>query len=103
MPPNKKSEFRIPKGYTSEATAAAGSASRWETVHMELFQDTSFPEFIDDPADLSKLDTHTPTPRSHTPTLGQCDLKFSRFQPPISSCRISEGDNRVKDWASVTF
>ena len=31
---------------------------------MELFQDTSHPESTDDPADLSRLDTYTPTTRS---------------------------------------
>ena len=35
-----KSEFRAPKGSASQASAAVGSASRRETVHMEPFQDT---------------------------------------------------------------
>ena len=48
-----KSEFRVPKGSASQASAAAGSASRRETVYMELFQDISRPESTDDPADLS--------------------------------------------------
>ena len=39
-----KSEFRAPKGSVSIASAASGSASRRETVHMEPFQDTSHPE-----------------------------------------------------------
>ena len=39
-----KSEFRAPKGPASQASAAAGSISRRETVHMEPFQDTSRPE-----------------------------------------------------------
>ena len=59
-----KSEFRAPKGSASQASATAGSASRRETVHMELFQDTSRPESTYDPADMSHLDTHMPTPRS---------------------------------------
>ena len=59
-----KSEFRVPRGSASQATAAAGSASRQDTMHMEPFQDTSWPETTDDPADLSNLDTHNPTPRS---------------------------------------
>ena len=40
------------------------SASRWETVHMGPFQDTSCPESTDDPADLSNQDTQTAPPRS---------------------------------------
>ena len=59
-----KSDFRVPKGSASQTTATVGSASRWETVHMELFQVTSRPKSTDDPADLSNLDTQTPTPRS---------------------------------------
>ena len=59
-----KSEFRTSKRSASQASAAAGSASRRETVHMEPFQDTSRPEFTYVPADMSHLDTHTPTPRS---------------------------------------
>ena len=59
-----KSEFRAPKWSASIASAAAGSASRWETVHMEPFQDTSHTESTCDPADMSHLDTHMPTPRS---------------------------------------
>ena len=38
-----KSEFRAPKASASQASAAAGSSSRWETVDMEPFQDTSHP------------------------------------------------------------
>ena len=52
-----KREFRVPRGSASQATAAAGSASRWEIVRMEPFQDTSRPESTDDPADLSNLNT----------------------------------------------
>ena len=52
-----KSEFRAPRESASQASAAAGSASRQETVYMEPFQDTSHPESTDDPADLSNLDT----------------------------------------------
>ena len=70
-----KSKFMVSRGSASQTTAAAGSASRRETVHMEPFQDTSHPESTDDPADLSNLDTHTPTPRSHgvSVTLSQTD------------------------------
>ena len=71
-----KSEFR---GSASQATAAAGSASRHETVHMEPFQDTSDKESTYDPADLSSLDTHTSTPRlcciSVTSSLVDSDLQ----------------------------
>ena len=31
---------------------------------MELFQDTSHPESTNGPAEMSHLETHTPTPRS---------------------------------------
>ena len=34
-----KIEFRAPKGSASQASAAVGPSSRWETVQMELFQD----------------------------------------------------------------
>ena len=54
-----KSEFRAPKGSPSQASAAADSSSRWETVHMEPFQDTSCPESTCDPSDILHLDTHT--------------------------------------------
>ena len=74
-----KSEFRAPKGSASQASAAAGSSSRWETVHMEPFQDTSRPESTCDPSDISHLDTHTPTTRSHavsvTSSLADSDLQ----------------------------
>ena len=45
-----KSEFRAPKGSVSQASAAAGSSSRRETVHSEPFQDTSRPESTCDPS-----------------------------------------------------
>ena len=70
-----KSKFRVPKGSTSQATTAAGSAFRRETLQREPFQDTSSPESTDDPADLSHLDTYTPTT---TLLCRQCDLKYSR-------------------------
>ena len=38
------SEFRAPKGSASQTSAAVGSASRKETVHMEPYQDISRPE-----------------------------------------------------------
>ena len=56
-----KSEFRAPKGSASQASAAAGSSSRRETVHSELFQDISRPESTCDPEDISHLETHTST------------------------------------------
>ena len=59
-----KSEFRALKGSASQASAAAGSASRRETVHMEPFQDTSHLESTYNPADMSHLDKHMPAPRS---------------------------------------
>ena len=53
-----KSEFRAPKGSASQASAAAGSSSGWETVHMEPFKDTSHAESTCDPSDISHLDAH---------------------------------------------
>ena len=74
-----KSEFRAPKGSASQASAAAGSSSKWETMHMELFQDTSRPGSTCDPSDISYLDTHTPTTRSRaisvTSSLADSDLQ----------------------------
>ena len=48
----------------SDPKASKGSASTTETVHMEPFQDNSRPESTNDPADMSHLETHMPTPRS---------------------------------------
>ena len=48
---------------------------------MEPFQDTSHPESTCDPADMSHLDTHTPTPRSCgysvTSSLADSDLQLA--------------------------
>ena len=48
-------------------------------MQMEPFQDTSPPESIEDPADLSNLDTHNATPRScgvsMTSSLADCNLQ----------------------------
>ena len=33
----------------------------------------------------------------------QCDVKFSRFRPPSSSCQIAEGDNQVKRHCGEKF
>ena len=59
-----KSEFGAPKRSASQASAAAGSSSKHETVHMEPFEDTSHPESTCDPSDILHLDTHTSTTRS---------------------------------------
>ena len=58
-----KSEFRSPKESASQASVAARSASRQETVHLEPCQDTSRPESTCDPSDISHMETHTPTPQ----------------------------------------
>ena len=75
-----KSEFRAPKGSASQASAAAHSSSRWETVHMEPFQDTSRPESTCDTSEFSHLDTHTPITRSRavsvTSNLADSDLQI---------------------------
>ena len=78
-----KSEFRASKGSASQASAAAGSASRRETVHMKPFQGTSRPESTYDPADMSQMDIHTATI--------QHDFELCRFRLPISFCGIQEG------------
>ena len=48
-------------------------------MHSELFQDTSRPESTCDPSDISHLDTHMPTTRSHavsvTSSLSDSDLQ----------------------------
>ena len=72
------SEFKAPKGSASQASAAAGSSSRRETVHMEPFEDISHPESTCDPSDISHLDTHMLTTRSRavsvTSSLADSDL-----------------------------
>ena len=88
-----KSEFRVPKGSASQATVAAGWASRWETVHMELFQVNSCPESTDDPADLSNQDTQTPTPRL-CGVIVTSSLADSHLQSALAESQ--RGDNRVK-------
>ena len=50
-----KSEFRAPKGSASQASAAAASSSRWETVHTQPFQDTVVKKFVDDKPDNIRL------------------------------------------------
>ena len=74
-----KSGFSVPRGSTSQATAVVVSASRRETGHMEPFKDTSHPEFTDDLADMSHLDTHTPTTGSSavsvTSSIADSDLQ----------------------------
>ena len=85
-----KSEFRAPKGSASQAIGAAGSASRRETVHRELFQDTSRPESRYDSADMSHLDTHSPTPRSRGVSMTS-SLADSDFQSAL-----------VESWRGIT-
>ena len=63
---------------------------------MEPFQDTSHPESTHDPADMSHLDTHTPTPRSRGVRVTRFADQLCRFRLPISSRGITEGDNRVE-------
>ena len=87
-----KSEFRAPKGSASQASAAAGSASRQETMHIEPFQDTSRPESTCDPADMSHLDTHTPTPRS-------CGVRVTSSLADLQSTLVESrrGITKLKD------
>ena len=69
----------LPRGFVSQTSAAAGSSSRRETVHMEPFQDTSHPESTCDPSDILHLDTHTPMTQSRvvsvTSSLADSDLQ----------------------------
>ena len=89
-----KSEFGTSKGSASQASAAAGSASRRETVHMELFRDTSCPESTYDIADMSHLDTHTPTPRSRGVSVTS-SFADSDFQSALVESR--RGITELKD------
>ena len=86
-----KSEFRAPKGSSSQDSTAVGSSSRRETVHMEPFQDTSRPESTCDPSDISHLDTHMPSTRLHavsvTSNLADSDLQAAIAE---SQRRITE-------------
>ena len=75
-------------------SAAAGSASRRETVHMEQFQDTSRPESTNDPADMLHLETHTPTPRSRGVSVTS-SLADSDFQSALMKSR--RGITELKD------
>ena len=90
-----KSEFRIPKASASQATAAASSASRCETMHMEPFQDTSCPESTDDPADLSNLDKHTPTPKSHCVSVTSSNAESDQLDPTLAQSQ--RGITALKD------
>ena len=67
----------LPRGLL-QASTAAGSSSRRETVHSEPFQDTSRPYLTCDPSDISHLDTHTPTTQSRavSVTSGLADSDF---------------------------
>ena len=89
-----KSEFRAPKASASQASAAAGSSSRWKTVHMEPFQDTSRPESTCDPSDISHLDTYTPTTRSRTVSVTS-SLADSDLQAALAE--LQRGITELKD------
>ena len=79
-----KSEFRAPKRSASQASAAAGSSPRRETVHLEPFQDASRPESTCDPSDISHIDTQTSTTRSCavsvTSSLADSDLQATELK-----------------------
>ena len=89
-----KSKFGAPKGSASQASAAAGSSSRRETVHMEPSQDTSHPESTCDPSDISHLDTHTPMTRSHAVSVTS-SLADSDFQAALAESQ--RGITELKD------
>ena len=111
-----KSEFRAPKGSTSQTSAAAGSSSRLETVQTEPFQDTFHPELICHLSGISHLDTHTPTTRwravSVTSSLADSNLQaaLAKSQRGITELKDivaqkfgeDKPDNPIV-WASVTF
>ena len=89
-----KSKFRAPKGSASQASAAAGSSSSWETLHMKLFEDTSRPESTCDPSDISHLDTHTLTTRSHAVSV-MSSLADSDLQAILAE--LKRGITKLKD------
>ena len=64
------------------------------TMHMELFQDTSCPESTYDPADMSHLDTDTPTHRSHGVSVTS-SLAYSDFQSAL--VKSQRGITELKD------
>ena len=76
---------KVNSGLPRAPSAAAGSSSRWETVHWELFQDTSHPESTCDLSDISHLETHTPTTRSRavsvTSSLADSNLQAALAEP----------------------
>ena len=95
-----KSESRAPKGSASQASAAAGSSSRRETVHSEPFKDTSHPESTCDPADISHLETHMPTTRSHVVSVTS-SLADSDLQAALAESQ--RGITELKDIVVKTF
>ena len=103
-----KSELRAPKGSASQASAAVGSLSRRETVHSELFQDTSHPESTCDPSDIWHMDTHT---TRSTSSLAYSDLQavLAESQRGITELKdivvksLVMRSLMIQDWASVTF
>ena len=94
MPPYSKNEFRAPRGSASQARAAAGSSSKWETVHIELFQDTSRPESTCDSSDISHLDTYMPPTRSSAVSV-MSSLADSNLQSALTECQ--RGITEIKD------
>ena len=89
-----KNEFRAPKRSASQASAAVGSSSRPETVHIEPFQDTSCPESTCNPADMSHLDTHTPTTRLCAVSVTS-SLVYSKLQSALTESQ--SGITELKD------
>ena len=88
-----KSELRAPRGSASQASAAAGSSSRRETVQMEPFQGTSRPEATCDPSDIWHLDTHTPTTLcavSVMSSLADSDLQSALAESPRGITKLKD-------------
>ena len=76
---------------------------------MEPFQDTSRPESTDDPADLSNLDTHTPTPRLHGVSVTSSYAESEQLHSALAESQreITELKDFVvktlQHWGAVTF
>ena len=69
-------------------------------MHSEPFQDTSQSESTCDPSDISHMDTHTPTTRSHTVSV-MSSLANSNLQAALAESQ--RGITELKDNVVKTF
>ena len=93
-----KSKFRAPKGFASQASAAAGSSSRWETVQTEPFRDTSCQSQLVALRHLAP--THTPTTRQLAVSV-MSSLADSDLQAALAESQ--RGITELKDIVVETF